>query len=77
MRERISSMIILGILISIPTLLSADNQGSFVNGDSIQIEYDTNPVRLLEHRDRILANDPLANVILKLFDRYGNYTIIP
>jgi len=54
-----------------------DNQGIFDNKPSVHFEYDTRLDRLLIRRDRILANDPTANVILKWFDSKGNYTIVP
>ena len=54
-----------------------DCQGIFENKPPVHIEYDTRLDQLLIRRDRILANDPTANVILKWFDSAGNYTIVP
>ncbi|MCY2950354.1 MAG: hypothetical protein NTU53_00005, partial [Planctomycetota bacterium] len=54
-----------------------DEQGIFMSRPPIIFEYDTNARALLEHRVRILANDPKATVVLKYFDKNGNYTIIP
>jgi RHS repeat-associated protein len=54
-----------------------DCQGIFENKPPVHIEYDTRLEPLIEHRDRILANDPEAMVILKWFDSLGNYTIVP
>jgi len=54
-----------------------DTQGIFKNKPAVHIEYDTRINQLMIRRDRILANDPDANVILKLFDTNGNYTIVP
>jgi len=53
-----------------------DNQGIFPKRP-IHIEYDTRLNKLMIARDRILANDPEAMVILKWFDQAGNYTILP
>lgn len=54
-----------------------DCQGTFESGKSIKVEYDTRLPRLILRRDRILANDPEATVILKWFDDLGNYLIVP
>ena len=54
-----------------------DNQGLFENDPPIHFEYDTRLRPLIQHRDRILSNDPSSKVILKLFDSVGNYTIVP
>ena len=54
-----------------------DCQGIFENKPPVHIEYDTRLDQLMIRRDRILANDPFAEVILKWFDSAGNYTIVP
>jgi hypothetical protein len=54
-----------------------DCQGLFERKSPVHIEYDTRLDQLIIRRDRILANDPSADVILKWFDNAGNYTIVP
>jgi hypothetical protein len=54
-----------------------DVQGIFKDKPATHIEYDTRLDRLISRRERILANDPDAMVILKWFDGEGNYTIVP
>lgn len=54
-----------------------DCQGLFKSKAPVHIEYDTRLEQLVTRRDRILANDPFAEVILKWFDNFGNYTIVP
>ncbi len=42
-----------------------DLQYTDANGQRVYVEYDTNPQNGLAHEDRLLANDPSGNVILK------------
>ena len=66
-----------GGLSEVPGINRPDTQGLFRNAPATHIEYDTRAEQLLERRERIVANDPSSSVILKWFDKNGNYTIIP